>query len=79
MLVSFLLVGLTQAMETPVPGEMPAPDGVDLARVGLDAPSKAPLDFGAGPSVGAAAAAGGSSYALEFFVLFLTLFLVFDF
>lgn len=54
----FVLVNLTRAMETPIPGESPTPEGVDLARVGLDAPPKAPLPTGAGTSAGAAPAAG---------------------
>ena len=66
-----LLVGLTKAMETPISGEKPTPDGVDLARVGLHAPSKAPLQVGAGPVGGAAPAAGGS------FILYLCVFFLF--
>jgi hypothetical protein len=57
-------------MEMPIPVERPALDRVDLARVGLYAPPKAPLDFWAGPSVGASLAAGGSSYAFEFSISF---------
>ena len=37
------LASLTKAMETSILGEKPAPVGLDLARVGLHAPSKAPL------------------------------------
>ena len=37
------LASLTKAMEMLIPGEKPAPVGLDLARVGLRAPPKAPL------------------------------------
>ena len=44
------LADLTKAMDTPIPGERPAPADLDLARVGLRAPLKSPQHLGAGPS-----------------------------
>ena len=74
-----LLGGLTKTMETPIPGEMPAPDGVDLARVGLHAPPKAPLQVGAGPVGGVAPAVGGSFilYLCVFFLFLVSLFVLY--
>ena len=43
------LADLTKAMDTPIPGERPAPADLDLARVGLHAPTKSPLQLGASP------------------------------
>jgi hypothetical protein len=43
------LADLTKAMGTPIPKEKSAPVDLDLAQVGLHAPSKAPLQVGAGP------------------------------
>jgi hypothetical protein len=53
------LVDLTKAMGTPILGEKPAPTDLDLARVGLHAPPKAPLQRGAGPSEHAPPGDGG--------------------
>ena len=50
---------LTKATETSIPREKPAPVGIDLARVGLHGPPKAPLQVGAGPSKGASPMDGG--------------------
>ena len=63
------LARLTKAMETLIPGEKPAPVGLDLARVGLHAPPKAPLQVGAGPSEHAPPVDGGLiGLALVFFL-----------
>ena len=62
------LAGLTKAMETPIPGEKPAPTSLDLARVGLRAPLKASLQLGAGPPEHAPPVDGGLlGLALVFF------------
>ena len=53
------LASLTKAMETPILGEKPTPVSLDLARVGLRAPPKAPLQVGAGPSEHAPPVDGG--------------------
>jgi len=45
-----VLADLTKAMLTPILGERPTSADLDLARVGLDAPLKAPLPAGTGPS-----------------------------
>ena len=46
-LFTFAFLGdLTKAMQTPLPGEVPLPANMDLARVGLDASLKAPLLMG---------------------------------
>lgn len=53
-------------MEMPLPVEQPVLEGVDHARVGLDAPPKPPLQSGASPSADAARAPGGIVCAFEF-------------
>jgi hypothetical protein len=63
---------LTGAMQTSLPGEMPAPADLDLARVGLDAGSKALLLMGgAGPSAPSCSGAKGLIVSFSLFYLLL--------
>lgn len=54
-----MLDNLTKAILTPIPGERPTSADLDLARVGLDAPLKALLPAGAGPSTRMPIGGGG--------------------
>ena len=55
-------------MGTPISRGKPAPADLDLARVGLHAPTKSPLQLGAGPSEHAPPDNGGLiGLALVFF------------
>lgn len=54
-----VLASLTKAMMTLIPRERPTPADLDLARVGLDVPLKAPLAAGTSPSARASPVGGG--------------------
>lgn len=64
---------LTKAMQTPVEGEAPTLAGVDLARVGLDAPPKAPLFLGGARPSAPGLAGGKGSIVLPFLVILCSL------